>query len=140
MVRELRTAVVYATMSGNTKEVAEIIAEEVDAVLVPMSASPPDLSGYDLLFIGTYTWGYGETPHIVKDFARALGYKPAHVAVFGTGDTQWPDFCAAADRLAKFYESYFPTLKIEQSPRGCQESKVAEWTREVIACYSELKS
>jgi flavodoxin I len=140
MVCELKTAVIYATMSGNTKEVAELIAKEVDADMVPISASPPDLSGYDLLFIGTYTWGYGETPHIVKDFARALGYKPTHVAVFGTGDTQWPDFCAAADRLAKFYESPFPTLKIEQSPRGRQESKVIEWAQEVIACYNESKS
>jgi flavodoxin I len=134
-----KSAVIYATMSGNTKEVAEIIAAETGADLFPMSDSPPDLGGYDLLFIGSYTWGYGESPHIVKDFARSLGYKPEHVAVFGTGDTQWPDFCAAADRLAKFYESKYPTLKIEQSPRGHQEKNITEWTKEVIACYNALK-
>ena len=136
----VKTAVIYATISGNTKEVAELIAKESSADLVPMSASPPDLSGYDLLFFGSYTWGDGETPLIVKDFARALGYKPKNVAVFGTGDTQWPDFCAAVDRLAKFYETKFPTLKIEQSPRGHQEPIITEWTKEVIACYNALKS
>jgi flavodoxin I len=136
----LRLIVIYASMSGNTKEVAELIANEVNAELVPMSANPPDLSYYDLLFIGSYTWGDGETPRIVKEFAKALGYKPDHVAVFGTGDTQWPTFCGAVDRLANFYESKYPRLKIEQSPRGEQEQNVIEWTKEVVACYNELKS
>lgn len=135
-----KSAVIYATMSGNTREVAELIAAEAKAELVPMSATPPDLSGYDLLFIGSYTWGQGETPDIVKDFAIGLGYKPDHVAVFGTGDTQWTYYCGAVDRLAKFYESKYPTLKIEQSPRGHQASIVTEWTREVIECYNALKS
>lgn len=136
----VKSAVIYATMSGNTREVAELIAAEIGADLVLMSASPPDLRDYDLLFIGSYTWGQGETPNIVKDFARELGYKPPHVAVFGTGDTQWSYYCGAVDRLAKFYETKYPTLKIEQSPRGNQARKVREWTREVIECYNALKS
>jgi predicted ribonucleotide reductase-associated flavodoxin len=127
-------------MSGNTHEVAEIIAKEARADLVRMGAEPLDLRAYDLLFIGSYTWGDGETPHIVKDFARDLGHKPEHVAIFGTGDTQWPFYCAAVDRLAKFYETKYPTLKIEQSPRGHQEKNITEWTKEVIACYNALKS
>jgi predicted ribonucleotide reductase-associated flavodoxin len=127
-------------MSGNTREVAELIAAEAKAELVPMSATPPDLNGYDLVFIGSYTWGQGDTPDIVKDFAIGVGYKPDHVAVFGTGDTQWAYYCGAVDRLAKFYETKYPTLKIEQSPRGSQAGKVTEWTREVIECYNALKS
>jgi flavodoxin I len=136
----VKSAVLYTTMSGNTREVAEIVAAEAKADLVPICATPPDLRGYDLLFIGAYTWGQGETPDIVKDFARGLGYKPDHVAVFGTGDTQWTYYCGAVDRIAKFYESKYPTLKIEQSPRGHQASTVTEWTREVIECYNASKS
>jgi flavodoxin len=62
----VKSAVVYATMSGNTREVAEIIAAEAKAELVPMSANPPDLRGYELLFIGSYTWGQEKRPTSLK--------------------------------------------------------------------------
>jgi flavodoxin I len=57
------------------------------------------------------------------------------VFIFGTGDTQFGGdtlFCKAANKLAKFYASPFPLLKIEQSPRGPQEKIVMRWTEGVV--------
>lgn len=94
-----------------------------------------DVSEYDYLFIGTFTWDYGCTPDEVKDFVLEVGYKPDNVAVFGTGDTQFggeDDFCRAVDKLTTFYRSKWEGLKIEQSPRGFQERFIDEWLEGVL--------
>jgi flavodoxin I len=134
--------IAYASVSGNTEEVAELIAKELthmenDVTLYCVSGSEPFpyVPDYDAMLIGTYTWGSGDTPFDVKDFVADIGYKPEHVFVFGTGDTQFGGedmFCMAADKLAKFYHSPLAPLKIEQSPRGSQEQEVVKWTRGVI--------
>lgn len=64
-----------------------------------------------------------------------VGYKPGNMVIFGTGDTQFGGddlFCRAADKLARFYESSFPVLKVEQSPRGSQENKIEQWLEGVL--------
>lgn len=139
----MRAMVCYASFSGNTKEVAELISGNLseEGVTVDMyritnrNLSIPDPSMFDALFLGSFTWAKGATPKIVKDFVYQLGYKPENVFVFGTGDTQFGGddlFCKAADKLAKFYASPLPPLKIEQSPRGTQEGKVIQWTEGVV--------
>ncbi|MFS0562593.1 flavodoxin [Terribacillus sp. 179-K 1B1 HS] len=134
--------IAYASISGNTLEVARLISEDMQrrgfrSTLYDIGGPVPlpDISEYDAILIGTYTWDVGMTPAAVKDFVADIGNKPPNVFIFGTGDTQFGGddlFCAAADKLAKFYESPLPPLKIEQSPRGTQESEVIEWTKGVI--------
>ncbi len=41
-------------------------------------------------------------------------------------------FAMLLNKLAKFYHSPYKPLKIEQSPRGSQESTVIRWTEGVI--------
>lgn len=138
----MKVAICYASYSGNTQEVAELISgylvekgHEVTLYRIDGRTPPPSLLDFDIIFIGTFTWGKGETPHIVKNWIADVGYKPSNVFVFGTGDTQFGGdelFCKATDKLAKFYNSELPPLKIEQSPRGAQENKVREWTKGVL--------
>lgn len=133
--------IVYATSSGNTQEVAEIVGETLTqtgsrVTQYRIGSGPlPDARAYDAVIIGTYTWDKGSTPDEVKDFAADLGYKPDNVHVFGTGDTQFGGddlFCLAADKLARFYAAEYPVLKIEQSPRGKQEETVRKWANGII--------
>lgn len=136
-----KVLIAYLSYSGNTKEVAELLAEWmeerdmiVDLHLIGMDP-PVDVSQYDRIFIGTFTWESGSTPDEVKDFVLEVGYKPEGVAVFGTGDTQFGGdalFCHAAEKLAKFYHSKWEPLKIEQSPRGSQEESVQAWMKGVL--------
>jgi len=141
VVSKLRALIAYLSYSGNTKEVAELIETQLklDGMAVDMHRigidAPFDPESYDYIFLGTFTWDMGSTPDEMKDLVLEIGYKPDHIAVFGTGDTQFGGddlFCKAVDKLAKFYQSKWPGLKIEQSPRGIQEQKVEDWVEGVL--------
>lgn len=141
MVSKLRALIAYLSYSGNTQEVAELISEHLvkDNFQVDMhriGIDPyVDVEKYDYFFFGTFTWDYGCTPEEAKDFILEIGYKPNHVAVFGSGDTQFggeEDFCKAVDKLVKFYNSRWDGLKIEQSPRGYQEKYIDAWLEGVL--------
>ncbi len=88
-----KTAVVWASQTGNTKEAAELIAEQIgreridlfDVADIPASR----LSEYDMLIIGTSTWGAGELPHGWRQAVGALDtldFTGKTVAFFGLGD------------------------------------------------------
>lgn len=139
--------IAYASWSGNTAEVAEMIEEMLikQGVLVTSFRIGgdvlPDPNQYDAMIIGSFTWGKGETPAEVKDFVADIGYKPPVVYVFGTGDTQFGGddlFCNAAVKLARFYNSAIQPLRIEQSPRGKQEAEVINWTKGVLTHWQHL--
>lgn len=137
----MRILIAYLSYSGNTEEIAQYIEDKMmqDGMRVDMHEIGidlvPDLTQYDYIFIGTFTWELGATPDEMKDFVLEVGYKPDTVAVFGSGDTQFGGdelFCRAVDKLAVFYESKWDGLKIEQSPRGYQESKIDNWLEGVF--------
>ncbi len=137
----MKVLIAYLSYSGNTEEVAEYIEEKLTSEGMQVDTHEigldlvPDVSAYDYIFLGTFTWEKGATPDEVKDFVLDVGYKPEHVAVFGSGDTQFGGddlFCKAAEKLAVFYESQWEPLKIEQSPRGSQESMVEDWLEGVM--------
>ncbi|WP_449354928.1 flavodoxin [Virgibacillus natechei] len=137
----MRTLIAYLSYSGNTEEVADYIETKledenlsVERHLIGIDA-PVDPEMYDYIFLGTFTWEYGNTPDEVKDFVLEVGYKPDNIAVFGTGDTQFGGdeiFCRAVDKLVTFYHSRWTGLKIEQSPRGSQEELIDEWVEGVL--------
>ncbi|RIU92736.1 flavodoxin [Oceanobacillus picturae] len=141
MVSKLNALIAYLSYSSNTKEVAELIGEQLEAEGLQLDIhrigidQPIDAQHYDFIFLGTFTWDMGSTPDEVKDFVLEVGYKPENVAVFGTGDTQFGGdalFCKAVDKLTTFYHSKWAGLKIEQSPRGSQEKKVKNWVEGVL--------
>lgn len=137
----MRALIAYLSYSGNTEEVAEKVGSKLrqEGLATDMhriGIDPPvNVSAYEYIFVGTFTWEMGATPDEVKDFVLEIGYKPNNVAVFGTGDTQFGGdelYCKAADKLARFYHSKWPTLKIEQSPRGSQEELIDQWMEGVL--------
>lgn len=141
--------IAYASWSGNTAEVAEMIEETFTTLDVPFTTYRigggtmlPDPRDYGAMILGSFTWEKGATPDEVKDFVADLGYKPPNVYVFGTGDTQFGGddlFCLAASKLARFYHSDVAPLLIEQSPRGDQEIKVTNWAKGVLSHWQHLQ-
>lgn len=137
----MRVIICYLSYSGNTEEVAELLKVQLEASNVNIDMYSigygiiPNLIEYDLIFLGTFTWDQGSTPEEMKDFAREVGGKPNNIYIFGTGDTQFGGddlFCKAVDKLVRFYNSSYPGLKIEQSPRGSQEKLVSKWLEGVL--------
>ncbi|WP_163969391.1 flavodoxin [Oceanobacillus halotolerans] len=133
--------IAYLSYSGNTKEVAELIQQQVESngIAVEMHRigieQPIKAEKYQFIFLGTFTWDKGKTPDEVKDFVWEVGYKPSNIAIFGTGETQFGGdalFCKAVDKLVTFYGSRWDGLKIEQSPRGSQEQLVENWVERVL--------
>jgi len=96
--------ITFASMSGNTEEVAdhlqaqlekkehEITLEEMDE----LDAS--ELQNYDAVLLGSYTWGDGDLPYEVEEFyedMEDMDLSGLPAAVFGSGDTAYPKFCEA---------------------------------------------
>ncbi len=98
------TAIFYGSSTGNTQSLAKEIAAK-------LGISPQDIydvsntaadktAAYDILLLGTSTWGYGDLQDDWYNFLPELGKQNLagkKVAFFGTGDADsYPDtFCDA---------------------------------------------
>lgn len=95
----------FASMSGNTEEMADLIKERLegdhDIHLEEIEEIEPDfLAGFDAVLLGSYTWNDGDLPYEVEDFYEDLediDLKGKGIAVFGSGDTSYPQFCEAVN-------------------------------------------
>ncbi|MDP5275319.1 flavodoxin [Chengkuizengella axinellae] len=99
---------IYASMSGNTEEMAEkieeVIKEQDISLEVKMvdDANTSDLLDYDGIILGSYTWGDGELPDEFLDFydeMDELNLDHKIGAVFGSCDSSYPEYGAAVDIL-----------------------------------------
>jgi len=100
--------IAFASMSGNTEEIAELIKTTIESPSHEIemkeieNISSQKLLDYDGIILGAYTWGDGELPYEVEDFyddIEGLDLAGKKVAVFGSGDHAYPKFCAAVDIL-----------------------------------------
>lgn len=126
---EPRIAIVYASVTGNTKAVAEILqkiclSEGLEVELWPVTDFPlSELSRFDAVLVGTYTWGSGEIPKEMHGLFEAFEGPDRTglvTAVFGTGDSFFAAFCGAVDRFRDMLfvqTDLAATLKIELVPQ-----------------------
>ena len=145
----MRVLMAYDSLSGNTKEVADIAADEVRRLGHALDITYATVEHYqergeyDLYLLGSWTSDYGRTPPEMKEFIAELVEakgKLEHVAVFGTGETQWgmEVYCGAVNRMAAFFGSRYPTLKIEQMPHSAKDAAaIHSWVKRVIAQREE---
>lgn len=142
----MNIAIIYTSMSGNTEELSEVIADTVKkkrgtCTMIRAGALPSTLSQYDVVLFGTYTWGKGSIPKEMRDALRTILKETKmtiqEAAVFGTGDQNFPHFCRAVDETFYHLNHYnvnvvAEVLKIEQSCRGSQTDSVFKWTEKVL--------
>ncbi|TVP88395.1 MAG: flavodoxin, partial [Alkalicoccus sp.] len=100
--------IVYATLSGHTEELAEMIKERLEKagleVLVEEAydTEAGNFHEYEAVILGSYTWGDGDVPDDMMDLYEELEEKDLHghqFAVFGSGDTGYMHFAGAVDHL-----------------------------------------
>lgn len=104
----MRSIVVYASRSGNTRRVAEQIALSLrargDASLYEVGSAPRDVAEFDLLVVGGPTEGHGLTPAVAQylDAILPSSISQRAAAAFDTR-LAWPRFLSgsAADGIAK---------------------------------------
>lgn len=138
---------IYASMTGNTEEMAEAISEgireaggELEMKSV-VDATASELEQYDGILLGAYTWGDGDLPDEFLDFYDemddiALSGKKA--AVFGSCDSTYPEFGAAVDTLIDKLKEIgadvvLPGLKIELTPDEQQKNECAEFGKKFLS-------
>ncbi len=89
----MKTGIFYGTTTGNTENAAELIGKLIEGAQVQSiaDAAKDNLEKYDLLILGSSTWGWGE---LQDDWADALEtLKSADLAgkafaLFGLGDQE----------------------------------------------------
>jgi len=95
----MKTAVRYYTKTGNTKRLAEAVAEAVGAEALPISV--PVAEKVDILFLGNSYYAFSIDPE-VRDFIRSLDKeKIGRIVNFGSAamlNSTWKKVKAEADK------------------------------------------
>lgn len=109
-----KIGIFYGSSTGTTEDVARRIAKAMDVadadIYDVVSTAPSKLGDYDVLLLGTSTWGDGEMQDSWYDFtdgAQVLDLKGKQFAVFGCGDESMSDtFCSG---MGELYERFVKT-------------------------------
>lgn len=139
-----KTAIIYASMSGNTEAIADLIEKGLSSAgaesekFEAMDINATIFTEYDHFLIGAYTWGDGELPDEMLDFYDEMDdydFSDKTIALFGSGDTAYEIFCGAVDLLAEKVQDnngalVMESLKIECFPDGDQENACLEFGRQ----------
>ncbi len=96
----MKIAVRYYTKTGNTKRLAEAVAEAVGAEALPISTPVDD--PVDILFLGNSYYAFNIDPE-VRDFIRSLDSgKVGRIVNFGSAamlNSTWKKVKAEADKV-----------------------------------------
>jgi flavodoxin I len=135
--------IVYGSTTGNTEMVAEEIIDllkDHEVLLQDVAdTNPEDLTKYDVLVLGSSTWDDGLLQQNFRDFVEGLevDLTGKKLAIFGLGDSNYPDFCEAADILEETFtklggKTIVATLKIDGFPDEEEnEQKIKAWCQEL---------
>lgn len=109
-----RIGIFYGSSTGTTANVANMIAKELnveDADIHDVASTAPSVLGnYDILLLGTSTWGDGNMQDSWYDFcdgAQSIDLSDKEFAVFGCGDESMSDtFCSG---MGELYNKFLKT-------------------------------
>ncbi len=102
-----KIGIFYGSTTGYTADVANRIAKalgvEMKDVHDVANTAPSSLGDYDLLVLGSSTWGNGELQANWEDFihgAESMYLKGKEIAIFGCGNEDMADtFCSAVGEI-----------------------------------------
>lgn len=142
-----KLVMIYASMTGNTLEMAEAIEEGIRAegaeleVKEVMNTDASELADYDAVLLGAYTWGDGELPDEFLDFyddMDELDLAGKKAAVFGSCDSGYTHYGAAVDILIEKLkelgaEVVLDGLKIELTPSSDEKSACVQFGKQFVS-------
>lgn len=147
--RNYKVVIVYASGTGNTKKIAELIEMYMKEENLQVDMHPIEeydlktLTEYDSIVLGTYTWGDGEIPYemeLIYDEIEDLELKDKVTAVFGSGDTCYPKFCGAVNEFRDMLyhnTNLAVTLKIEIKPQERDKPRCKLFVDKIIEKLEE---
>lgn len=148
----MKTAIIYTSTSGNTRalteRIAETIRERVGGIVEMFDVvhlNVEKLYEYDAIVIGSYTWGNGVLPKVMKPFYDKLNEMDLSdkvTAVFGTGETNYRYYCRAVDifrDLLHEISDLAVTLKVEQLYQNSDLARVEKFC-DLLKARMELRN
>lgn len=140
-------AIVYASATGHTECLARMVLDAfVRQGLQPdvfrvKEFNLAELSRYDIVLVGTYTWMNGEIPKQLHGLFEAMEQqdKTPITGVFGTGDRCFATYCGAVDLLRDMLHAktiLAATLKVEQMPSADDRPRCDAFAKSVLMKYS----
>lgn len=99
-----KTVIFYGSTTGTCEDLANRLAGELGVEAKSAAEFSADAAGYDVLVLGTSTWGEGEVQddwYGALDTLKSLNLAGKTVALFGCGDSSsYPDsFCGGMKAL-----------------------------------------
>ncbi|WP_413523487.1 flavodoxin [Latilactobacillus curvatus] len=145
--------VVYASMTGNNEEIAEIVEEALERLNVDVEtteisqADPADFEDSDICIVCSYTYGDdGDLPDEAVDFyedLKDIDLTGKVYGVCGSGDTFYDDFCKVVDDFAAVFEQTGATkgsdvVKVDLSAEAEDIEHLEKFVSEIVAKQSAL--
>lgn len=145
--------VVYASMTGNNEEIADIVEEALENLDVSVETSeisqadPSDFEDTDICIICSYTYGDdGDLPDEAVDFYEDLKEMDLTGKVYGvcgSGDTFYDEFCKVVDDFAGVFEQTGATkgsdvVKVDLAPEAEDIEHLEKFVAEIVAKQSAL--
>ncbi|WP_368086654.1 flavodoxin domain-containing protein [Bacillus sp. cl95] len=139
-----KVAIIYASITGNTKELIEILCDFFQEYPIKVykfqvgDFQLPNLSQFDAVIIGTYTWGSGEIPEEMIPIYQSFEMKDVNklvTGVAGTGDKFYPNYCGAVDKFRDMlfvHTELAATLKIELNPQTKDLTKCKQFVDSLV--------
>jgi flavodoxin I len=145
--------IVYASMSGNTEEIANLIGEGIQEaganvrILDILESDVIEILNYKGVLLGAYTWGDGELPDEFLDFydeMNVLNLQGKIAAAFGSCDSSYEHFGGAVDILTNKLKALgadvvLDGLKIEQTPTDIDREKCIEFGKSFVNGQSKME-
>jgi len=139
--------IVYASMTGNTEELANLIGNGIlDAGVTVdikdiLEVDVKDLLDYNAILLGAYTWGDGELPDEFLDFYEemdSINLTGKKAAAFGSYDSAYGNIGRAVDILSEKLtelgaEVILDGLKIELSPNAIESEQCIRFGKSFAA-------
>ena len=145
--------VVYASMTGNNEEIADIVEEALENLDVSVETSeisqadPSDFEDTDICIVCSYTYGDdGDLPDEAVDFYEDLKEMDLTGKVYGvcgSGDTFYDEFCKVVDDFAGVFEQTGATkgsdvVKVDLAPEAEDIEHLEKFVGEIVAKQSAL--
>lgn len=144
--------IVYASLTGNTEEMSNLLANELNQLGViteveeAIQVYPSEYQDYDICIVATYTYGTdGNLPDEIIDFYEDLAEEDLSgkiYGVLGSGQTFYEHFCRAVDYFEEQFEATGATqgaksIKIELNVSDKDRPKLTAFAKELIASYEK---
>ena len=146
----MKTLVIYDSKYGHTRMIAEAIGEAIDGqIMLVSNLNPANLSGFDVVIIGSPTHGGWYTEGIQNLLKAESAFKGLNLAVFDTR-TKRSLFGFAAPRMARSLEKSganllakpegFVVLGMKGPLKHGELGRAATWAQEIANQVKENKN